>query len=163
VQHFLDHAPVDTSRDVSSTNGLLTIGRREHIDFMDWEIWGIRAKTDTGAFSSALDVAWHEWFERAGTTFVRFQLTRKPKALREPAVIETPVLRMVRVGNAFGLVQERPLVETTIRIGLAMRRIRLTLTNRAHMRCPMLLGRQALVGAFLVDVRSKYLLSGKHR
>jgi hypothetical protein len=34
----------------------------------------------------------------------------------------------------------------------------LTVTSRAGMRCPMLLGREALEGMFVVDVSRKYLL-----
>jgi hypothetical protein len=66
---------------------------------------------------------------------------------------------MVRVRSSSGKQEVRPLIEAVVRLGPVTRRIRLTLTDRSSMRCRMLLGRQALAGQFLVDVRSKDLLN----
>jgi hypothetical protein len=50
-------------------------------------------------------------------------------------------------------------VEALVLLGPITRRIRLTVTDRSRMRCRMLLGREALAGLFLVDVRGKDLLT----
>ena len=113
------------------TGKLILIGRKEYIGFPDWDLWRIRAKVDTGAYSSALGVADYELLETASGLRVRFRL---------------PPPRHRRV------------IEAVVRLGPLERSIRLTVTDRSGMRCPMLLGRQALAGAFLVDVRVKYLL-----
>ena len=56
-------------------SGLLLIGRREHVDFPEWGLAHVRAKIDTGAYSSVLDVAGHELFEADdGRRMVRIQL-----------------------------------------------------------------------------------------
>ena len=52
----------------------------------------------------------------------------------------------------------RPLIETALRLGPVCKRVLLTVTNRAGMRFPMILGRKALEGDFVVDVSQKYLL-----
>ena len=55
--------------------------------------------------------------------------------------------------------ERRPVVEALVRLGPVEKRIRLTVTNRAVMRCRMLLGREALQDDFVVDVRRKYVCS----
>ena len=55
----------------------------------------------------------------------------------------------------------RPIVETRVRLGPLIKVIRLTVTNRAQMQFPIILGRLALAGDCLVDVSRKYLLRKK--
>jgi hypothetical protein len=140
------------------------IGRRERLDFPEWGLVGVRAKVDTGAYSSALDVAGYDLWEGAGgAPMVRFRLAPGRCRARRGTVFEAPVLRTVVVANSGGARQRRPLVEATVRLGPVTRRIHLTLSARPGLRCPMLLGRQALAGSFLVDVSRKYLLSRSSR
>ena len=63
-----------------------------------------------------------------------------------------------QVRNTGGIREERPVVETAVRLGPIHKRIRITITNRSSMRYRMILGREALNGDFLVDVSRKYLL-----
>jgi hypothetical protein len=65
---------------------------------------------------------------------------------------------MVVVRNSSGTCEERPLVETMLRLGPVTKRVRLTITNRSNMRFRMILGRKALEGDFVVDVGKKYLM-----
>ena len=119
----------------------------------------VRAKVDTGARTSALDVLSYELHEDAAqglTATLKVALDRKhPSVVRELIV---PVVRMVVVSNSSGMREQRPLVETTLRLGPVTKRVRLTITNRAGMRFRMILGRKALEGDFVVDVAGKYLL-----
>jgi hypothetical protein len=48
-------------------------------------------------------------------------------------------------------------VAALVRLGPVEKRIRLTIANRAAMRYPMILGREALAGSFLVDVGQTYV------
>ncbi len=73
-------------------------------------------------------------------------------------IVEAPVLRMVHVTNSGGGREERPMIEAAIRLGPVEKRIRLTITRRDSLRFPMILGREALAGAFVVDVARTYLL-----
>jgi hypothetical protein len=77
--------------------------------------------------------------------------------------LQVPVLGTVVVCNSSGQREWRPLIETRIRLGPLTKSIRLTVTNRSQMRFPVILGRQALAGDFLVDVSRKYVLKKPKR
>ena len=137
----------------------LVIGWREYVGFPDWAIRRVKVKIDTGARTSALDVARYEVVgdETAGL-MARLFLSLERKHPERLAAVETPVLRMVAVRNSSGAWEERPLVEATVRLGPVTKRIHLTITNRAAMRFRMILGRKALENDFVVDVSQQYLL-----
>jgi len=139
----------------------LLIGRMEHVALPDWGIPRLRAKVDTGARSSALDVIGYDtWETKEGRTRVRLRLALNRNRPERHRVIESDVLRFVTVRNSGGGCEQRPLIETMLRLGPVTQRIRLTLTNRASMRYRMILGREALCGKFVVDVSKKYILDG---
>ena len=140
----------------------LVIGWKEYLDFTDWQVRRVKVKIDTGARTSALDAVGYELHETGGLGLVaelRLALHRKhPGRL---TVVRTPVLQMVVVSNSGGVREERPLIETTIRLGPVSKRVQLTVANRAGMLFPVILGRKALEGDFVVDVSRKYLLRGQ--
>jgi hypothetical protein len=135
------------------------IGRKERVSFPVWDLHRVRAKVDTGAFSSALHVASYELIEDdQGGTLLRMVVClsrRRPEHVKR---IEEPVVKMVKVRSSSGCETFRPLIEPVVRLGHVTRRVRLTVTDRSKMRCRMLLGRHAIAGLFLVDVRARYLL-----
>jgi hypothetical protein len=137
----------------------VVIGWKEWIAFPDWGVRHVKAKIDTGARTSALDVISYELRTVAGKGLVaelRIALNRRrPEKVK---IIKVPVLKMIVVSNSSGMREQRPLIETTVCVGLITKRIRMTVTNRAGMRFAVILGRKALENDFLVDVSSKYLL-----
>jgi hypothetical protein len=138
----------------------LVIGWKERLNFPEWGIHRIRAKIDTGARTSAVDAVDYEMIQAVtGTLSVRLRLALERRHPERVTVVETPVLRMVRVRNSGGTSEERPLIETVIGLGPLTKRIRLTVTRRPAMLHRLLLGREALAGDFLVDVSRKYRLS----
>ncbi len=137
----------------------LVIGRKEYLAFPEWHATRIRAKVDTGAFSSVLDVANYELHhDDQGRRIARLVLNLSRRDPLRQAIVWAPVIKMVHVTCSSGVRQQRPLLEATIRIGPIEKRIRMTVTNRSCMRSRMLLGREALAGSFVVDVSQKYLL-----
>jgi hypothetical protein len=138
------------------------IGWKEYIDFPEWGVQRVKAKVDTGARTSALDVARCVLERRSEGLFARLELALNRRQPDRVVTVETPVLGMVWVTNSGGLREERPVIETTIRLGTVEKRIRLTVANRSGLLIPMLLGRKALAGSFVVDAAHKYLL-GKRR
>jgi hypothetical protein len=140
-------------------DGPLVIGWKEYVDFVDWGIRRVKVKIDTGARTSALDVTSYELRQADGPGLVaelRLALDRRhPDRL---TVVQTPVLQMVVISNSSGIREQRPLVETAVRLGPVVKRVRLTVTNRAGMLFRMIVGRKALEGDFVVDVSRKYLL-----
>jgi hypothetical protein len=147
------------SADTDASSARHVVGWKEYVDFVDWKLRRVKAKIDTGARTSALDVLSYELHDSATlglTATLKMALDpRHPERLLD---IVVPVLRMAVVSNSAGMREQRPVVETTIRLGLVTKRVRLTITNRAGMRFRMILGRKALEGDFVVDVAKKYLL-----
>lgn len=136
----------------------LLIGWKEYVAFPEWNIRRLRAKIDTGACSSALDVVNYELIESSGLTIARIRLLlnrRRPERLR---IVDAPVLRLTRVTCSNGVCEQRPVVLALIRLGPIEKRIRLTLTNRARLRHRLLLGREALNETFIVDTARSYLM-----
>ena len=141
---------------------LLPIGWKERLDFPDWGLKRVRVKIDTGACTSALGASGYELVDVEGQRIVRLRLALNRRHPERTAVVEAPVVRMVYVTNTGGGREERPMIETTIRLGPVKKRIRLTITSRSAMRFPMLLGREALAGSFVVDVSRKDIMKA-HR
>jgi hypothetical protein len=140
----------------------LTVGWKERIDFLDWDLRRVKVKIDTGARTSALGAVYYEMLDLPGEGRVAdLVLALDRKAPDRHVRIRTPVIGTVVVRNSAGQRELRPIVETRVRLGTLTKTIRLTVTNRAHMRFPVILGRLALSGDFVVDVNRKYLLRKK--
>ncbi len=135
----------------------LLIGRKEYLAFPEWGVRRVRAKVDTGAYTSALDVAACEVEDTPSGPVAQLRLALTPRRPEKAKVLRVPVLRFVVVRNSGGVAERRPVVEALMRLGPVEKRIRLTVTRRAGMRYRILLGREALAGDFVVDVRRKYV------
>ena len=136
----------------------LVIGWQETVDFLDWDIERVRVKIDTGARTSALDARTCKLLETPDGVVAELGLALQRRRPERVTIIRAPVLGMVLVKNTSGAWEERPLVETRIRLGPIVKVIRLTVASRARMRFRVILGRKALEGDFVVDVARKYLL-----
>jgi hypothetical protein len=135
------------------------IGWKEFVSFPEWGNRRVKAKIDTGARTSALDVVSYELREANGQGLMaELRLALHRKRRDGLVVVQTPVLGMIAVRNSNGVREQRPLIETSIRLGPVTKRVRLTVTNRAGMVFRMILGRKALEGSFVVDVSRKYVL-----
>ena len=138
--------------------GPLRIGWKERLDFPEWGLRRVRVKVDTGARTSALDAVGYDLVEGERGLVARLRLDLRRRRAGRIKEVETPVVCMTVVRNTGGIREHRPVVEALVRLGPVERRIRLTIASRAGMCCPMILGREALAGAFVVDVSGKYLL-----
>jgi hypothetical protein len=143
-------------------NTPLVIGWKERLDFVDWQLRRIKVKIDTGARTSVLDAIRYELHENGKNgPFARLHLALDHKQPLKIAVVEAPLLRKIVVRNSGGSCEERPLIETEIRLGPVQKKIVLTVTRREGLCFRMLLGRNALANDFIVDVGKKYLLRRK--
>lgn len=133
------------------------VGWRERVDLPGWGFNRIRAKIDTGARTSAIDVARIE--ELPGGR-IRFEVVSRVRPTRKTRWVEATPVRVSTVKPSSGEPQQRYVCRTRVRLGPVEREIEIGLVCREGMLCRMLLGRTALEGAVLVDVSSKYILTG---
>jgi hypothetical protein len=135
----------------------LVIGWKERIDFPDWKVRRVRVKVDTGARTSALGVVFYDLVDDPeGGRLVRLQLAISRRSSRQVVAVTAPVLGIVVVTNSNGMKEHRPVIETPVRLGPVTKPVRFTVTNRSAMRFPVILGRRALAGDFVVDVTTSY-------
>jgi hypothetical protein len=127
------------------------IGRREVVSLPEWRV-RLRAKVDTGARTSALDV--DEIMPRADGT-VRFAVVlRRDRTQR--VFVEAQISRVANVRPSSGEKQSRYFVKTLLRLGSVKKLVEISLVPRHGMLCRMLLGRSALSGDFIVDTDAVY-------
>lgn len=126
----------------------LTIGRREHIDFPELGLYGITAKIDTGAYTTALHC--HDIREENGVLYFKLldpshpEYTEKEQKFTEYSQKE--------VKNSFGEIEKRYIIKTVVKMGKKRIKSVISLTDRGTMRYPVLIGRKLLKNRFIVDV-----------
>ena len=145
---------------MTATDSLIRIGWRERVELPEWELTGVRAKIDTGARTSVIDVAEVEYLDSGR---VRFEVVWRLTPERQTKWIEAKAVRTSRVKPSTGELQERAVCRTLLKVGPYEREIELGLVCRKNMRCRMLIGRKALEGLFLVDPSQVYLVTSSRR
>jgi hypothetical protein len=149
----------DASMSVDDSSGdRRVLGWREWVALPELGIPAIRAKIDTGARSSALHVEAIEEFRRDDADWVRFKLDPVSRSRRRARWIEAPLLDRREVTDSGGGVSLRPFILTDVQIANQRYAIEINLTNRRGMLFPMLLGRTAMRGRWLIDPEQSYVL-----
>lgn len=127
------------------------IGACEYVSLPELDIPRIKARVDTGARTSALHAYDIEAFRRGGERWVRFRVHTGDTDFSPSVKNEAPVVDYRRVKNTSGTSEKRFVIQTLFRLGSTEWQCELTLADRERMRFPMLLGRLAIRGRFLVD------------
>jgi hypothetical protein len=130
------------------------IGRKETISILDLELYDLDAKVDTGADSNALHC---DHIDLSQEGYVTFSLLDEVHPAYHGKQITLPLYKLKRVRSSNGELQERPAVQVKVRFFSKEYKTIISLTNRADMRYPMLIGRKFLNGKFLVDVSQEYI------
>ena len=138
----------------SDLNGELeTLGWCEWVSLPDLGIPNLRAKIDTGAKTSSLHAEECEEYIDAGVERVRYTVV----TLRGRYRCDSVVHARRKVRSSSGHAERRPVVVAEC-VALGRRwPIELTLTDRTPMRFPMLLGRRAMEGRFVVNPAIAYV------
>jgi hypothetical protein len=140
----------------SQQESKLVIGWREMISIPEWGITQLRAKIDTGARSSAIDVASSEILAKGR---VRFEVVLDRKKKDRKRIIEASISRRTSIRSSTGETRDRLMVLVEVKIGPIVKPVEFSLVCRKNMLCRALLGRRALEDDFLVDSARKYSLS----
>lgn len=137
----------------------MVVGWREFISFPEWDVKRIRAKTDTGARSTAIDVS---SIREIGRDRVRFHVivNRKANIHRD---VTCKIARRSKVKSSNGKSEERIFVRTLVRIGPVEKEVEVGLVCRKNMLCRVLIGRSTLDHDFLIDTSKKYLVDPKKK
>lgn len=140
----------------------LLIGRKEKVDFPTLRLYGIDAKVDTGAYTSAIHCDSIRAVRKGEERFVRFRLLDPSHPSYDGREIRKPLLGRKMVKNSFGQTEYRYIVKTRIEIFGQKHDIELSLCDRSGMEHPILLGRKFIEDKFVVDV-SRFDLSAKNK
>ena len=131
------------------------IGWRERVRLPEIGIGPIIAKIDTGARSAAL----HAEDIHVSGHRVRFRVPVNGRV----HYCELAVKGQRRVKSTSGHSEMRVVVETDVKIGAQKFIVEVTLTDRADMGVPMLLGRASIRGRFAVHPGRSFIISRKKR
>lgn len=132
------------------------IGRLERVDIPDFNLAGIEAKVDTGAYNGAIHVSLVSEFERDGKDWIRFVLLDEDHPEFHNKVYETDVFEETSVRSSNGTVQHRYKIPATIILKGKELKAMLSLSNRKDLRYPILLGRKIIKKHFIVDASKTF-------
>jgi hypothetical protein len=126
------------------------IGRSEAVHFVDLDIQAVPAKTDTGAYCSAVDAA-NIHLDKETNTLSFDLLGGHPLYKSVSRHIETQEFGLVWVESSSGHGEHRYEVKLKVRLGPKVFMARFSLADRSKRIYPILLGRKLLNERFLVD------------
>ncbi|MDA3962637.1 MAG: RimK/LysX family protein [Planctomycetota bacterium] len=131
---------------------LVRVGWSELVDLPDWSVYDLPVKIDTGARSSSLHV---EQLQMVPGNRVRFVVRCARSGTL--STVEAPVVRVARVASSNGTRSKRVFVQTRLLMGPHCREVEVNLVDRGDMNYPMLIGRSALAGCYIVDPAKRRL------
>ncbi len=130
------------------------IGRIEWVHLPDLKIKH-KARIDTGAKTTSLHARNIEEVEQRGELFVRFQtLDSEGKTVEMVRKVDTTQ----KVSNTSGFVTKRYVIKEKIKMGNIEKEVNINLNDRSNMDYKFLVGRNLLLGRFIVDVARSHVL-----
>jgi len=129
------------------------VGRKEIISILDLDLYDLDAKVDTGADSNAL----HCDNILIEGDIVHFCLLDEVHEAYHGKRMSMPIYKIKKVKSSNGEIQERPSIKVSVEFMGKKYQSVISLTSRADMKFPMLIGRRFLDKKFLVDVSEEYL------
>lgn len=136
---------------------LPTIGWREWISLPELGITRIKAKTDSGARTSALHAFALEPFKEGNQQKIKFDIHPLQHNTTLVTTCIADVIDIRSVTDSGGHREERYVISTPIKIGEETWPIEITLTERDTMLFRMLLGRSAIKRRFLINPARSFI------
>lgn len=128
------------------------IGRADEIDFPELNIFGIKAKVDTGAFTSAIHCTDIKVTEEDGKRMISFSIPKRKKGEFYIENYKTHRFKLKKIKSSTGHAQMRYVIKTNIVLFNRLISTEFSLSDRSKMKYPVLLGRKLLAKRFIVDV-----------
>lgn len=135
----------------------ILIGRVEEVDFTELELYGVQAKIDTGAYTTALHCQDIYESRENGVKVLYFKPLDKDHPLYTEQEIRVQKYTRKKIKNSFGQIETRFIITTIIKLGEKEIETEISLADRANMRYPVLLGRKFLSKGFLIDVNKTFV------
>lgn len=133
------------------------IGRNEIVDLPDLDLFGLRAKVDTGAFTSAIHYHHAEIIKKDGENILHFTLLDPSHPEYNDKSFYFRDYKTKHIKNSFGQSEERYIIKSKIRIYGEDFMTEFSLSDRGNLKFPILLGRKLLNKHFIVDTSKKNL------
>lgn len=150
----------DGARPSRRGDSLPLIGWRECVSLPDIGLSNLMAKVDTGARTSSLHVSSVESFAGGdGREWLRLAIPVQRAGRIRHRRVELPSAGPRRVRSSTGHSSWRHSFRTSLKVGTETWLIAITLSDRSEMRYPMLIGRAAISGRYLVQPGRSYLRS----
>jgi len=148
--------PLIATAAITVNRNLEIVGWVERARLLDPDVH-LKAKLDTGADTSSLDVQILKKFRKDEKRWVRFRLIDRETG--EEHIIVRERIRTVSIVMHDGERQTRPVVRMKICIAGRILHTDVSLIDRSEFTFPLLLGRSALESFALVDPGNTYLSS----
>lgn len=137
------------------------VGRLEVVHFPELELSDIRAKIDTGAYTSSIhcqDISIETMAN--GEAQVSFRLLDKKHPNFSDKIMKMPIIAQKKVRSSSGHARKRVIIKTPIQIGDIEVETELSLADRSKMEYPVLIGRKLLAKLnAVVDIKRTNILS----
>ncbi|MDH4128951.1 MAG: RimK/LysX family protein [Spirochaetota bacterium] len=133
------------------------IGRVERVSLPKLNLFDIDAKIDTGAYTSSIHCHHINKLNYDGKNIVQFKILDPTNPNYQDIKFQLPIHSEKNVKSSSGESMSRIFIKTPLTIFNKTFKIELSLTDRSKMKYPILLGRKAIRGKFLVDVANKYV------
>lgn len=139
------------------------IGRKDKIDLPELDLFNIKAKVDTGAFTSAIHCSSFEEGEDEQGPYLEFVLFHKKHDLYNGDKHKVRDFTQRVIKSSFGNKEIRYIIRTKVIMFGQEFGIEFSLSDRKKMKFPILIGRKFLMkGNFVVEV-NQYDLSFKQK
>ncbi len=135
----------------------IVIGRHDIIDLPEFGLEKVKAKIDTGAYTSAIHCSRIKLRDIDGKQFITFHIPgSKIHGLGKQEFKTTDFIRK-NVKSSTGHIEKRYVIKTKVLVFNKLIRTEFSLTDRSTMKFPILLGRKLLRNRFVVDVSEENL------
>lgn len=132
--------------------GKLLIGRTDIIDLPEFSLHAVKAKIDTGAYTSAIHCSKIKLIKEDGKNFITFHIPGSRIHGQGKKIYKTDDFILKKIKSSSGHMEERYVITTDILIFNKRIKTEFSLSDRSTMKYPILLGRKLLAKRFVVDV-----------